>query len=62
MHWLEYNSENRVISYLFDKILNEGIIKINNSELVKSIVFSQKEIYLQFNILSEEEEDDEKNL
>ena len=60
LHWSEYNSENRVISYLFDKILNEGIIKINNSELAKSIVFSQKEIYLQFNILSEEENDEKK--
>ena len=58
LHWSGYDSENRVISYLFNKILNEGIKIDEKSAIDKSLVFSQREIYLQFNIKEELDSDD----
>ena len=58
LHWSGYDSENRVISYLFNKMLNEGIKKDEKSKITQSINFSQREIYLQFNMKEELGSDD----
>ena len=49
LHWSTYDIPNRVISFIFNQILNEALQDKTNKEY-ESLVFSQGEIYLQFNI------------
>ena len=56
-HWSKYDLENRATSYIFNKLLKEGLK--GSPHLSDSIVFSQKEIYLQFNIISKEDDKDD---
>lgn len=48
IHCSSYNLENNIMSYIFTKILNQAIKE--NKEQLESFVFSQGEIYLQFNL------------
>ena len=55
LHWSTYDSENKVWSDIFIQILNEALKK---NDILESYVFSQGEIYVQFNIKSKLIEED----
>ena len=58
LHWAKYDLKNKVITDVFNKLLEEAIY-YNKDFLSDSLVFSQGEIYFQFKI--KEKENDEKN-
>ena len=56
IHWSKFDLKNKIMSSIFNNLLNDAIKNNNSDILVDSLVFSQGEIYLQLAIMKDKNE------
>ena len=56
IHWSKFDLKNKIMSSIFNNLLNDAIKNSNSDILLDSLVFSQGEIYLQFALMKDKNE------